>query len=161
SGFLWKAGRPTFGVAAGTYSVDQTVMLRSATPSATIHYTTNGTDPNESDPAVASGDSVVVSAPATLKARAYAAGTAPSDVTSVIYAFKVATPTMTPAGGTYSEPQLVTLATVTTGAEIHYTVDGSDPTAGSPLYAAPIAVNSNLTLKALGLRAGWQASDTA
>ncbi|HEX4321060.1 MAG TPA: family 16 glycosylhydrolase [Acidobacteriaceae bacterium] len=42
--------------------------------------------------------------------------------------------------------QIVSLADGTSGAAIHYTVDGSTPTAASPVYAAPFLVASNLTL---------------
>ena len=39
-----------------------------------------------------------------------------------------ATPTFTPAAGTYSSAQSVTISTTTGGATIRYTTDGSTPT---------------------------------
>ncbi|NMM34716.1 MAG: hypothetical protein HHJ13_12090, partial [Phycicoccus sp.] len=39
----------------------------------------------------------------------------------------VATPTFTPAGGTYSSTQSVTITDATAGAAVHYTTDGTTP----------------------------------
>jgi beta-glucanase (GH16 family) len=50
--------------------------------------------------------------------------------------------------------QIVSLATTTSGATIHYTVDGSSPTATSPIYEAPFLVASNLTLNAYATASG-------
>ena len=50
--------------------------------------------------------------------------------------------------------QIVSLATATAGATIHYTVNGSTPTASSPVYQAPFLVASNLTLNAYATAAG-------
>jgi len=57
--------------------------------------------------------------------------------------------------GFYSQSVAATLSATDTGRstgasgvrEIHYTTDGSDPTASSPVYSAPIAVNSTTTIK--------------
>lgn len=57
-----------------------------------------------------------------------------------------------PPGGRYAAPQAVTLTCVdnaggTGCASTRYTLDGSTPTAASPLYAAPISVDRDLTLR--------------
>src|ERR1041384_5821104 len=51
----------------------------------------------------------------------------------------VATPTFSPAGGTFTSAQSVTISTTTAGASIHFTVDGSTPTASSPTFSGPIS----------------------
>ena len=67
-------------------------------------------------------------------------------ITSLIH---VEAPTFSPASGTYSTLQTVTLSCSTTGANIYYTMDGSEPTAASTLYSAPIAnVPFGTTIKA-------------
>ena len=60
----------------------------------------------------------------------------------------------------FTEPLAVALATTTSGAEIRYTLDGSDPTETSALYAAPVPVDRSLTLKAKGFKLGAAPSRT-
>ena len=60
----------------------------------------------------------------------------------------------------FTEPLAVALATTTSGAEIRYTLDGSEPTETSALYAAPVPVDRSLTLKAKGFKLGAAPSRT-
>ena len=73
----------------------------------------------------------------------------------------VATPTFTPPAGTYTSIQSVTIACDTQEAVIHYTTDGSEPTANSPVYSGAIEVAENMTIKAIALKDGWNPSLTA
>ncbi len=73
----------------------------------------------------------------------------------------VATPAFSPAGGTYSTTQSVTITDSTGGAAIHYTTDGSTPTASSATYTAAISVASTTTIKAIGTLAGSTTSAVA
>jgi hypothetical protein len=66
----------------------------------------------------------------------------------------VAAPTFSPAGGTYSSTQTVTISSATSGATIRYTVDGSTPTASSPQYTAAISVPTSRTVSAIALKSG-------
>jgi outer membrane protein OmpA-like peptidoglycan-associated protein len=54
-----------------------------------------------------------------------------------------------PVPGEFQEAQQVKLSSPTPGAVIHYTTDGSTPTAASPAYAGPIAVDKTTTIRAL------------
>lgn len=88
-------------------------------------------------------------------------------------AARVATPTAIPAPDTFHVTQRVTLLCATPGATIHYTVDGSMPSAASPVfdpYVLPVldAVNegthgitSSYTIKALALKEGLEPSAVA
>jgi hypothetical protein len=68
---------------------------------------------------------------------------------------QVATPSFSPAGGTYTSAQSVTITTATSGASIRYTTDGSNPTAATgTLYAGPVAISSTSTLKAIAYKSG-------
>ena len=64
----------------------------------------------------------------------------------------VETPTCTPSGGTYYEPQQVTLECGTDGATIHYTLDGSTPDEQSPICGGILNISENCTLKAYAVK---------
>jgi len=70
-----------------------------------------------------------------------------------------AAPAASPAPGTYNTAQTVTLRSPTEGASIYYTTNGSDPTAESTLYTAPITVSQTTTIKAFTVKPGF--SDSA
>lgn len=74
---------------------------------------------------------------------------------------KVATPTFSPAAGTYSEVQNVEITTATDGATIYYTTDGTDPDATSTEYTAAIPVAETMTIKAIAVKEGMTDSEIA
>ena len=72
------------------------------------------------------------------------------------------TPIFSPAGGTYSSSQTVSIVTsISAGASIYYTTDGSAPTTSSTLYTAPFTVSSNETIQAIAIAAGYLQSAVA
>ncbi len=73
----------------------------------------------------------------------------------------VATPTFSPAGGTYTSAQNVIISTTTADATIRYTTNGSEPTSSSTAYSSPFSVSSTTTIKAKGFKDGWTPSATA
>lgn len=75
---------PIFSLPAGT-TIPAQVQIVCGTPGAVIRYTTNGSDPTESDPIVTSGSFVSVGQSMTLKARAFRANFAASAVKSASY----------------------------------------------------------------------------
>src|SRR5258705_3018828 len=81
--------------------------------------------------------------------------------TSPINSQEVAMPTFSPAAGTYSSPQTVTISDATTGATIFYTTDGSTPTTSSTQYSGPITVNSTTTIEAMATASGMTNSQVA
>ena len=99
-----------------------------------------------------------MSASTTIKAIAYLAGWTDSAVNSAAYTISgaVATPTFSPAAGTYASTQSVAISTTTVGASIRYTTDGSTPssTVGT-VYSGPITVSASTTLKAIAYLSGW------
>jgi hypothetical protein len=44
------------------------------------------------------------------------------------------------------------------GATIHYTIDGTTPTATSDVYSTPLAIDRTRTVMALGVLSGWTQS---
>lgn len=78
----------------------------------------------------------------------------------------VATPTFSPAAGTYTETQNVTISCTTTGATIYYTTDGTTPTyevtsVNGTQYTSPIAISETTTLKAIAVKQGMNNSSVA
>ena len=73
----------------------------------------------------------------------------------------VATPTFTPAEGTYYEPQSVSISCATDGATICYTTDGTEPTENSSQYSVPLTISETTTLKAKAFKSGYTASTVA
>ena len=72
-----------------------------------------------------------------------------------------ATPTFSPAGGSYNAAQTVTISDATSGATIYYTTDGTTPTTSSSVYGAPITVSSSTVLKAIAVASGLPTSNVA
>jgi hypothetical protein len=147
---------PTFSPAAGTYTSAQSVTISDATPDATMYYTTNGTTPTTSSTAYTGP--ITVSSTETLKAIAVATGDDSSAVASAAYNItppaRVSTPTFSPAAGTYTSTQSVTISDATSGATIYYTINGTTPGTSSTAYAGPITVSSTTTLEAIAVATG-------
>lgn len=73
---------------------------------------------------------------------------------------KVAAPVITPSGGSFTEPQTVTITCGTEGASIFYTTDGSDIDVKSTPYTDPFTVTQTTTIKAKATKANMENSDT-
>ncbi len=72
-----------------------------------------------------------------------------------------ATPTFSPAAGTYYEAQEITISCATSDATIYYTLDGTDPTANSTVYTEPFTLAENTTVKAIAMKEGYEDSEIA
>src|SRR5258708_9587607 len=73
----------------------------------------------------------------------------------------VATPALSPAGGTYTSSVTVTISESTAGATIYYTTDGSTPTTASAPYSSPITLSQSATVKAMAAASGMANSNVA
>jgi glucosylceramidase len=161
-----QAATPTFSPTAGTYTSAQTVSLSDTTTGASIYYTTNGSTPTTASILYSASAPIAVSSTTTISAIAVATGCTNSDVATGTYTVNLpaaATPSFSPAPGSYASAQTVRLSDTTTGASIYYTTDGSTPTTASTLYAAsaPIAVSSTTTIKAIAVATGYSTSTVA
>jgi hypothetical protein len=72
-----------------------------------------------------------------------------------------ATPAFSPAPGTFTSAQLVSLHDATAGATIHYTTNGSAPTTSSAIYSGPISVAASAVIEAVAVAPGYTNSGLA
>jgi hypothetical protein len=74
------------------------------------------------------------------------------------YLDQVQAPVISPNGGSFADQAEVTISSLTAGAKIRYTTDGSTPTQTSMLYSGPITIWNSATLNAIAFKAGMQPS---
>ena len=155
-----KAVMPNIQPQGGSSVGSVKVTLSTTTPNAKIRYTVDGTEPTERAPA---GKAVTLTKSATLTAKAFRNGYEASDPVSATFTVtpKTAKPVIeTPEGMNVLLLQ-VTMRTTEDGAEIRYTIDGTDPTEQSPRYTASVALGEGTVVKARAFRAGAVPSDVA
>ncbi len=150
-----KVSAPIFTPAGGNFASPQLVKLSSATVGASIHCTQNGANPTESSPLCSL---MTIDTSVTLKAIAYKSGQSPSATSSAAYQIQVSSPVFSPSSGTYSSAQTVHI-TSSTGADIRYTLDGSDPISSSPLYKDSLKISASKLVKARAYKQGLSPSE--
>jgi hypothetical protein len=72
-----------------------------------------------------------------------------------------ATPVFSPAAGSYTSTQSVTITDSTPGAAIYYTTNGNPPTTSSTLYNGAITVSATETIEAIAVATGYSNSAVA
>jgi hypothetical protein len=160
--YTLRVATPTISPATSTYTSAQTVAMTDTTPGATIYYTTDGSTPTGASTKYSSP--FTVSTTETVQAVAIFTGFANSAVAQADYTINIpsaATPTFSPAAGTYSGGQSVTISDTTPGAAIYYTTDGSTPTASSTQYASGIKVVNTEIINAIAIATGYTNSAVA
>jgi len=151
--YMFPTATPAISPAAGNYSPAPSVTLTDATPSATIYYTTNGTNPSTS--------STVYSAPftvtngETVKTMAVAPNDTQSSIAIANYGVRAAPPTLSPGSGSYTGATQVTMTDTTPGAAIYYTTDGTTPTTSSAVYSGAITISASSTVQAVASSSGY------
>lgn len=64
----------------------------------------------------------------------------------------VVEPVFTPVAGEYYGTQSVTISCATAGAEVYYTLNGTDPTSTSTKYTGAISITATTTVKAVAIK---------
>jgi uncharacterized repeat protein (TIGR03803 family) len=151
------AALPVISPNSGTYASAPTVTITD--PSTTIHYTTDGSTPTASSPVYTGW--FPVSTTETVQAIAVSTGVANSPVAYATYTIEspAETPSISPAGGTYTTTEPVFIYDATVGAEIYYSTNGGTP--GTLYSGTPIFVTSSETIKAMAVATGYTDSAVA
>jgi hypothetical protein len=68
---------------------------------------------------------------------------------------EVAAPIITPNGGSFFDLVSVSMSTITTGASIFYTLDGTTPTSASTLFIGPFNLANDAQVNAIATRNGF------
>ena len=176
------------GKGDGTFTAEP-ALDAGITPGSLATGAFNGDDNSDiavvnEEPASSAGSATILLAQLTETATASASGIAPtsagthlvnasyagdatyhasvSATTSISGSVKQAVaPILSPAAGTYTVAQKVTLTDATPGATIYYTTNGTAPTTASTKYTAPFALASTETIEAIAAASGYAPSIVA
>jgi len=160
---ITESGRvetPRFSPDGGSFDGPTVVAIFTNTDGAVIHFTDDGREPTSGSPIYSTP--FVLDSSRTIRAIAFKDGLASSAIRTASYAIKppdtVAIPVFGLQAGTYAGARRLGLSTPTTGASIHYTLDGSLPSETALLYSDSIVLDRSQTVKAIALRTGMIAS---
>ncbi len=163
-----KVIKPVINPTTANFQNTLTFSLSSATDSARIYFTTDGSNPLTGSPRLFNKTPITITGTTTVIAVAKVTGMIDSDTLQMTYILeknpsKVLAPKISPAGGTFSGQAYVILSSpADTAAAIYYTLDGSSPDTSSThsLYQGkPISISKTTTLKVVATRTNFINSD--
>jgi hypothetical protein len=151
---------PTISPSGGTYSTVQTVTVTPRT-SGVVYYTTDGSLPTTASTQYC--QRLVIDESVTLTARGLIDGSVWTPANIQTYTINLPAPAISPSGGSYPPGKVVTISSTIPGAQIYYTMNGSEPTTESALYTDALTLTSSVTIRARALVNGhaWSATKVA
>jgi Chitobiase/beta-hexosaminidase C-terminal domain/Fn3 associated len=175
---------PTFSPAAGTYTGTQSVTVSSTTIGAYYCYILSTTTPTlmpQTNQLGGCGVGTLYTGPISISSSQTlyvmgglnyttcspnpGCGALPSNLVTGTYTIgsfpQAATPVISPAAGSYSSPQTVSISDTTPSSTIHYTINGTTPTTGSPIYSGSFVVSSTTLVQAIAVASGYTQSNVA
>ena len=156
AGYNVYPNNPTFSVEAGEVVKGTKVEITCIPSQAVIYYTIDGTTPTMESgllyaEAIELTEDVTVKAIAVLGQYQSSVVTAAYTVTEPVVE-PIEAPVFNPAAGEVEKGTKVSIVCATEGAVIYYTVDGTEPTAESTEYKDEIAINEDMTIKAIAVK---------
>ncbi|MCK9482352.1 MAG: chitobiase/beta-hexosaminidase C-terminal domain-containing protein [Bacteroidia bacterium] len=153
-----EAATPVASPAAGAVIDTTEVTLTSTTAGATIYYTVDGSEPDETG--IEYTAPIALTLPETIKAIAIATDMVDSSVATFAYTkLQVSTPIPSIEAGEVLIGDEIEISCATPGATIYYTVNGDDPETLGSEYTAAITVSTGFTLKAVAVLANATTSE--
>ena len=150
-----KVATPTFSPVAGNVAKGTEVSIDCETEGATIHYTTDGTDPDANSTVYT--DPIVIDKAMTIKAIAVKEGMSNSDIVEAAYKIIVATPTFDPAPGAVAKGTAVRILCGTEGATLMYQVNGGELLEGES--GVIVVINEATTIEVIASKDGYVDSE--
>lgn len=145
--FFVEPEAPVISPESGTtFGTSLTVTMSCPTEGATIHYTTDGTDPTAESPVYRR---FRVNARTTVKAVAEKNGMLSEIVVAEYAPGRCVDPVFSLADGAeFAHSNQVVSIRWNNDGVLRYTLDGSEPTAESPVYEGPFAISDSTIVKA-------------
>eukprot|EP00961_Rhodomonas_salina_P286452 3870462-Rhodomonas_salina.2 len=141
------------------------VSIQAPDPTSAIYYTTDGSEPSSLCPSYRPNTPIEIRHTHTVvKAIAVLPFRDPSPVsTSRLIIIRAQAPTFSPDGGTFVDSTSVSMSSPTPGARVHYSTDGSDPTAASPTFSgrAVEVGRTGTELRAVAVHADMTSSEVS
>jgi len=150
---LGAVSEPVALPAERIFNNNVSVTLSAIPLAATIYYSIDG-----SEPSIPYTGAIELNQSTRIKAKASLADYTDSPVMDQTFNFKVSDPVFSVQDSTSHTMQI---STITNGATIYYTLDGSDPFDGSNLsvaaipYASPFTISNGQPLKAVAIHPGY------
>ncbi len=158
--FDWTAGDSTAitskvddltsSLVSGLYYNPQTLTLSTTTPDVNIYYTTDGTDPDIYSTLYTT--MLEIDTSVTIKSIGIKKGWQNSNINTCIITFQVDSVEFSLTPDDFNNSQIIELSTLTAGAQIYYSTDGSIPDESDNLYNSAIILDSSQTLKAIAYK---------
>lgn len=154
---------PSIQPASGNVVIGTQVTITCQTPETSIHYTTNGQEPNENSSTYHNPLTIITGGVVIIKAKAFKQYMSPSPTATTQYSVTiptVATPVVTPTSGNVDIGTVITITCSTPGSIIRYTTDGTNPTENSQVYnnSLTIVQGGNLDLRVKAFKTYWNPS---
>ncbi len=151
---------PTFSLAGGVWAYQgaQSLTISDSQAGTTMYYTTNGSTPTTASTKYTGP--ITVSATETVNVIATETNYTNSTVASLLVTIAptLTAPTFSPAPGSYTSAQTVTISDATAGTTIYYTTNGTTPTTASTVYSGAVTVGASETLQAIAAKTGYVTS---
>jgi hypothetical protein len=159
SGILWGLDNSAYKQTCSAGAHCQVLYAYDATNLANMLYNSSQAASNRDAP----GSAVKFAVPTIANGKVFVAGKNAMSAFGLLGSFVPPAPNPTfslPAGG-YNSPQTVSLLDAVATAVIHFTIDGSTPTAASPVYSGPLQITQTTTIRAIAVASGYANSGVA
>ncbi len=154
--FILQSEKPKINIAGGEYNNPQTIYLSTSTPKGVIYYTLDGSVPTAAS--VLYSGPLKIESDTSIKAVVIKENWDNSEILEEKFVFRVKDLSINYKSDYYTQAINILLESETSDIEIRYTLDGSEPDKDSTLYQGPILIDRTQTLKAIGIKDGWNPS---